>query len=247
MSLEILVIREKDRFSSILIEQGFTIINFPMIKTTPLEDLSELEKCLTQIDAFDGIFITSSKAAEIVLAKLNEAQKNIHGKFYVLGRRSHDLLKTSGFNVFFKEQAATAAELLELIPEFELKGKKFLFPCGNRSLRVIPEKLVNIAEVKEIVVYKTVATPNERSESKEIEEKLKASKIDAICFFSPSSVEEFLERFPHFSQKNIKIAAIGQTTTRFAEQKNLRADFVAAKPNAEDFATELVEYLRKDI
>jgi uroporphyrinogen III methyltransferase / synthase len=247
MPLEILVIREKDRFSSILIEQGFTIINFPTIKTEPLEDLSELQEYLAQIDTFDGIFITSSKAAEIVLAQLNKARKNFHGKFYVLGKRSHDLLKTSGFKVFFKEQATTAAELLKLIPESELKGKKFLFPRGNRSLRVIPEKLDNVAEVKEVVVYKTVATPKPQRESKEIEEKLNGSKIEAICFFSPSGVEEFLERFPQFSQENIKIAAIGQTTARFVKEMNLRVDVVAAKPHVEDFAAELAEYLRKDI
>src|SRR5690349_6722748 len=121
MTAEILVIREKDRFSEILIESGFSVISFPVIKTIPLEDLSELENYLAEIESFDGIFITSSNAAEIVLEKLNKSRKDFQGKFYVLGKRSDVLLKNAGFKTFCSEQATTAEELLKLIPMAELQ------------------------------------------------------------------------------------------------------------------------------
>ena len=92
MTPQILVIRQPDVFSSILIEQGFSVINFPTIKTETLADLSELENYLTEIENFDGIFITSAKAAEIFASKFREAQRKFRGKFFVLGRRSADLL-----------------------------------------------------------------------------------------------------------------------------------------------------------
>jgi uroporphyrinogen III methyltransferase/synthase len=247
MSPEILVIREKDRFSLILIEQGFSVMNFPVIKTEPLEDLRELENCLQEIENFDGIFITSSKAAEIVLGKLNETKKSFQAKFYVLGKRSNDLLKAAGLETFFSDQATTAAELLELIPDAELRGKKFLSLCGNRSLRIIPERVKDVAEIKEVIVYKTVATMDNEEQFEKIGKRLKEGKIAAICFFSPSGVEGFLERFTDFSQNSIKVAAIGQTTARFAGESQLRVDLVAAKPTAEDFALELTGYLRKEV
>lgn len=247
MTPEILVIREKDRFSSILVEQGFSVINFPVVKTEPLEDLSQLERCLAESEIFDGIFITSSSAAEILLAKLDESPRAFRGKFYVLGKRSDELLKKAGYETFFGAQAATAAELLKLIPATEIEGKKFLFPSGDRSLRVIPETLKTVAEVQEVVVYKTVASADVENQSVEIKEKLREAKIAAVCFFSPSGVEGFLEKFEGFRQRETKVAAIGKTTAAAALEKQLRVDFVSPKPAADDFALEFSEYLRKEL
>ncbi|MDQ6786738.1 MAG: uroporphyrinogen-III synthase [Acidobacteriota bacterium] len=247
MPTEILVIRGKDRFSSILIEQGFLLINLPLIKTEPLEDLSELEGYLAQIETFDGIFITSARAAEIVLAKLSEMQKTFRGKFFVLGKKSVDLLQKSGYKTFFSEDATTAKELLQSIPEKELKNKKLLFPRGNRSLRTIPETLENFAAVVETIVYQTTETETSDEKFNEIKVKFERGKIAAVCFFSPSGAEAFLEKFENFSQKKIKIAVIGKTTAHFVEAENLRVDFIAEKPKADDFALDLAKYLRKEI
>jgi len=247
MPAEILVIREKDRFSLILSERGFLVINFPVIKTEPLADLSELENCLAEIETFDGIFVTSSKASEIVLAKLSEMQKDFRGKFFVLGKRSADLLENAGYETFFNEQATTAKELLELIPKEELKNKKFLFPCGNRSFRVVPETLQNIAEVHEVVVYRTLDTETDEKTFVEVKQKFEREKIVAVCFFSPSGVEGFLGKFENFSQNNLKVAAIGKTTARCAVDNNLRVDFVSAKSSATDFAVELADFFNLNL
>jgi uroporphyrinogen-III synthase len=80
----------------------------------------------------------------------------------------------------------------------------------------------------------------------EIKEKFEQGKINAICFFSPSGVEEFLKKFDDFSQDKIKVAAIGQTTARCAEENNLRLDFVSTKPIAKDFAFELTSFLQAE-
>lgn len=244
---EILVVREKDVFTRILVENGYSVSNFPVIKTEPLADLSELENFIARIEFFDGIFITSSKAAEIVLAKLGESAEKFNGRFYVLGKRSRDLLSKSGHEIFFSEEAATAKELLEAIPKAELKDKKFLFPRGNRSLRIVPATLRNIAEVFETIVYQTTEIETDKAQLLEIKEKFERGKIEVICFFSPSGVEEFLKKIDGFSQGEIKIAAIGQTTAQCVEENNLRVDFISGKPSAKDFANELISYLRKEI
>jgi uroporphyrinogen-III synthase len=196
------------------------------------------------METFDGIFITSAKAAEIFAAKFREAQRNFQGIFYVLGKRSSELLKNLGQGVSFGFNANTAEELLEIILQKEIKNKRFLFPRGNRSLRIIPETLKGIAEVAETIVYQTIDLEPDEKELFEIKEKLESGKISAICFFSPSGVEGFLGNFEEFSQGEIKIAAIGKTTARFIEEKKLRVDFVSKKATAEDFAAELVSYLR---
>lgn len=240
---EILVIREKDVFTQVLIENGFLVTNFPTIKTETVSDLSELEDFVAEIENFDGIFITSSKAAEIVSAKLSETGKDFNGKFYVLGKRSRDLLTKPNHEIFFSKNATTAKELIEAIPKEDLKNKRFLFPRGNRSLRVVPEMLRDIAEVVETIVYRTTEIETDKAILLEIKEKFERGKFDAICFFSPSGVKEFLKKFESFSQGEIKIAIIGKTTARCVEENKLRVDFVAAKPIAKDFAFELTDFL----
>ena len=247
MPTEILVVREKDRFSSILIEQGLAVTNFPVIKTEPLVDLSELEDYLARIECFDGIFITSLAAAEIVHKKTAEIDKSIATKFYVLGKRSDEFLKNKGYKTFFDERATTAEELLKIIPAEELANKKFLFVCGNRSLLTIPEKLENIAEVCQTIVYKTSAASSNEKNSDKVKQKIDAGKIRAICFFSPSAVAEFIKRFADFEQGKTKIAAIGQTTADFIAKSEMRVDLVSSNPSAEVFAAELADHLRKGI
>lgn len=244
MKSEILVVREKDQFSRFLIEQNFSVVNLPLIKTVPLADLSELERCLENLDRFDGIFITSSKAAEVFLEKSRAVNKSFGGKFYALGKRSGELLKAANCKTFSTDGAKTAAQLLRLIPAEELKDKNFLVLRGNRSLRLIPDALAAVAKIQEAIVYQTVAIEQSRETLNEIKEKLARGEIRAICFFSPSGAEEFLKRFENFSQREVKIAAIGETTARFVKANDLRVDFVAANPTARNFAIDLIEYLR---
>ncbi len=58
-------------------------------------------------------------------------------------------------------------------------------------------------------------------------------------------MEGFLKRFEGFSQCKIKIAVIGKTTARCAEENNLKVDFISASPAANDFAKGLVKFLFK--
>lgn len=241
---EILVVREFDQFSSILIERGFSVINFPTIKTEAVSDLAKLDSAIAEIENFNGIFITSRKAAEVFLERFKS--RSFDRKFYVLGKRTNDLLESAGFETFFDENAKTAVELIISIPKEEIVGKKFLFMRGNRSLRVIPETLEGIAEVREVIIYQTEKADFDGEKFDKIKEKFSEKEIAAVCFFSPSGVKEFLEKFENFSQGDVKIASIGRTTAKFIEENNFRVDFIAAKPLAKIFADGLAENLRNN-
>lgn len=243
MKTEILVVRDYDLFSSILVEQGFSVINFPTIKTGKLADYAELDKVVAEIENFDGIFITSPNAAEPFLERFGK----YHGKIYVLGNRTKKLFKAADIEIVFYEDAKNAAELINSIPKNELAGKKFLYLCGNRSLRIIPEMLENLAEVQELIVYKTSATKADAKESDRVKKKLEEGKIAAVCFFSLSGAESFLEQFDASVLYQISIAAIGKTTAEFFERQNLKVGFVSLKPTAEDFAVGLINYLNNKL
>ncbi len=246
MKTGILVVRDYDLFSSLLIGQGFSVVNFPTIKTEKIADYSEFDKVIADIENFDGIFITSPNAVNPFLERFGETAKNYRGKIYVLGNRTKELFKAADVEVIFYEHANNAAELIDSIPENALERKKFLYLCGNRSLRIIPEMLGKYAEVQELIVYKTSATEADVKESDRVKKKLEKGKIAAACFFSPSGAESFLSQFGTEVLHQTIIAAIGKTTAEYFERQNLNVGFVSSKSNAEDFAVELIKYLGKE-
>ncbi|HQU81746.1 MAG TPA: uroporphyrinogen-III synthase [Pyrinomonadaceae bacterium] len=237
----ILVVRKFDNFSRILQEKGFSVINCPTIETVEVENSEDLSAKIAAKD-YDGIFLTSQKAAEIAERQVF-SKINFGGKVYVLGRKSFEILKDKNILLSFDTAANTAQEMLENIAPRELKDKKFLFIRGERSLGTVKSFLKKIASVDEEIVYETRKIVIEDSLKNEI----KAKKGEIVCtsFFSPSGAESFLEQFGARLLETTKIAVIGKTTAEFVEKQNLKADFIAKKASAEDFAVELVESLKK--
>lgn len=244
----ILVAREPDEFSARLKNAGFEIVNFPVIQTAPVEDLSELGEKLRRIADYDGLFFTSPQAAGVFLRNFENKEGGFRGKIYALGARTKALFETAGIATVSSPEANTAEEFINSFePKSEFKGKKFLFLRGDKSLRVIPEILRDVAQIDEIVVYRTIEKAVDENSAAGIREKLQSGEIEWICFFSPSGIESFLQTFGDFPAANeIKIAVIGATTAKSAAEKNLKVEFVSPRASAEAFARGLIEYLKNE-
>jgi len=241
----ILVVREFDKFSEILSKADFGTINFPAIRTLTVENLDELNEKLDEINRFDGLFLTSPKAAEVFLQRFREKNFEFRGKVYILGERTKRLFENTDFETVFRENANTAEELINSFEKREFAGKTFLYLRGNKSVRTIPELLKHIATVEESIVYRTIENTFDKGEISKIEEKLRQREIAWICFFSPSGVESFINQFSENLLNTVKIAAIGETTARCAVEKRLKVDFISAKANAEDFARGLINRIKE--
>lgn len=240
----VLIIRKFDNFSRKLAENGLEIINLPMIETKPLEDLSDFETKLAELKNYDGFFLTSRMATQILVEKLRGKNINFSGKGYVLGAKSFEILKALNLDLFYNEAANTAREMLDSIPLTELRNKHFLFVRGEISLQYVPEYLKKLASVEEVIVYQTGKITVEIDKINELREKFGSGEIAAACFFSPSGAESFLEQFGAEVLHQTKLATIGKTTAEYFERRNLNVGFVSSKSNAGDFAVELIDYLR---
>lgn len=240
----ILVVREFDKFTSLLIENGFETINYPAIQAVPIEDLSELDAQIENLNNYDGLIFTSPKAAEVFLRIFENKGINFCGKVYCLGNRTKILFENTNFEVVFREMANTAEEFINSFKNREFIGKRFLFLRGDKSLRTIPEMLNDQAIVDEIVVYRTTENTFDENLKVEISERLLKNEIKWICFFSPSGVESFVKKFGETWSCELKIAAIGATTEKKIAENNLTVEFVSPKAKAEDFAFGLIEYVK---
>lgn len=235
--MTVLVIRKFDNFSRILTEKGFSIINCPTIETVAYENSLKETGEFSPLN-YDGIFLTSQKATEIAYRKIF-SKKNYSGTVYVLGKSSFEILKDKNLLLSFDGTANTAQEMLERIPPAELKGKRFLFIRGEKSLGTVRNFLEKIAVVDERIVYETRNFAVDESLKNEI----LAKEITCTCFFSPSGAESFLEQFGKDFFNQTKIAVIGKTTADYFAKQNLKIDFIATKATSEDFAIELADYL----
>jgi uroporphyrinogen-III synthase len=238
----ILVIRSDDKFSALVREAGFEVTNLELIKTVPLDDLSELRDKLANLSAYDGLFFTSPVAAEIFVRERNRSN-GFRGEAYMLGHRAKNILKHSGIKVRFSESANTAEDLLSSFDVSEFAGKKFLFVRGEKGLRTVPEFLSGWAVVDEVVVYKTEACDVERDIIDSLKTRLSANETGWVCFMSPSGVERFSELFGDVA-KLIRAAVIGTTTADAAKQFGFNIDFISARSNTEYFARGLIKHIK---
>ena len=183
MKETVLVIREYDKFSEILAEANLEVVNFQAIQTLPVENLDELDEKLGEVKSYNGLFLTSPKAAAVFLQKVQEKNFEFSGKVYVLGNRTKTLFENfdkADFEIVFRENANTAEELINSFGDGEFTGKKFLFLSGDKSLRTIPELLKSVAAIDEIIVYRTIENSFDKVLIDEIKRKFRENAINRL-------------------------------------------------------------------
>lgn len=238
----VLVIRGDDRFSHIVREEGFEVLNLELIRTEPLADLREFDRVIARIGEYDGIFVTSPAAAEVLAARMNGGGAAFPGNVYVLGKRARRILEGTGLKIAGSKGANTAAELIDSFEPEEFAGKRLLFVRGDRTVGTITERLAAEASVEEIVVYRTVDTKPDEAAVERAVEFLTVGKIEWICFFSPSGVDAFISLMPVHARPTA--AAIGETTAKRATEAGFIVGFVSQRATAEDFAAGLAAYIK---
>ena len=243
MKRQILVVRGDDEFSSLLRDSGLEVINLDLIRTRPVDDLSDLRSKLATLSEYDGLFFTSPVAAEIFVRERNR-RNGFHGDVYVLGRRAQTILEQAGFSVKTSDAANTAEELLGAFEAFDFSGKRFLFVRGEKSIRTIPETLGGKATVDEITVYTTESADLEEGVVLNLKSRLANREISWVCFFSPSGAERFKDVFGD-AANSIYAATIGITTAEAARKSGFEVRYISPRSNSEDFARGLIEHINK--
>jgi uroporphyrinogen-III synthase len=241
----ILVLRPECRFSRLLVEAGCEVSNVEVIAAHPLNEREELGELLRNINSYDGLFFTSPIAARVFIEELTRSGLFFRGRTYALGTRAIGELQAGGLEPSYCEKANTAAELLSSFGPEEFANKRFLFLRGDRSLRTIPEQLVEIASVDEVVVYRTSDVLIDPETLEEIGSLLGGGSVDWVCLFSPSAAESFVRQVPSAKNTTAKFAAVGVTTATRARELGLRIGFISVRANSVDFAAGLMEHINE--
>lgn len=156
---------------------------------------------------------------------------NTTWNIFCIGNTTRKLVK----EIFGEKNIAGTADNASALADSIIKTpiKKIVFFSGDQRRDELPEKLrKNHIEVEEIVVYKTLETPESLSKS-----------YDAILFFSPSAVRSFFSK--NTVSDTTQIFAIGSTTARAAERHASRPVIIARKPGKENLVSLAIQHYSK--
>jgi uroporphyrinogen-III synthase len=248
---KILITRDRDaddEFSKMLTEAGAETVFFPVIKISEVEDHTELDNVLSDINKYDGIFFTSSNAVKYFFESAKSLNAKYTGKIYSVGEKTKQKVELYGYKNKFVPAVYSAEELIKLLPADEIKGKSFLFPRGNLSMDKLKNGISGYAQVHEVKVYENSLPADINSEDrKSMMAMFEKGDIDCISFFSPSSIKNFLIIFPGFRQKDMKIAVIGKTTFNTASEFGLKADIIPDESTSVSMARAIIEFFNIEL
>ena len=197
-----------------LVNANFNVIEADFIKTksNPFQ-LNEIN---------ENLIFTSQNAVQSFLLDPKSAELKSKNVFCV-GLKTKIMLSENGYNVVaYTGYAEDLSEIITLI----YASESYTFFSGNLRRETLPKALKE-AKIKfnEIQVYETTLTP----------QKIKVP-VEAIMFFSPSSVESYLKEN---KIKNETCFCIG-TTTASALEGVTKKIVVANQPTIEDVIEEVI-------
>jgi uroporphyrinogen III methyltransferase/synthase len=197
-------------------DAGAKTLSLPMVRFLDPVDTSALDQAIGALDEFDWLVLTSANAVQFFLARCRVLDRWPRGdktKIATVGPATRAALETAGLQAAFGPQAFNGAALAaELAPH--LPGQRVLLPRSNRAAADLPAALRGAgAVVTEVVAYRTAAP---ESMDRSLVEIICHGEVDAVIFFSPSAVEQFVaalgsETLEQIGER-IALAAVGPVT-----------------------------------
>ena len=240
----IVVTRAEEQSGSItsgLEKLGANVIGLPTIRIEPASFSPEDLRKVSAIGNYDVVIFTSVNAVQYLHSHVI-LRKDAAGRPFVvaIGRRTAELLSESGIKPDLIPEKYTSTDLLKSLSGLDWKGKMVLIPKGNLAGSEVAVSIrAQEGEVDEVVVYNTL--PND-SLDEELKSLISSRGFDAIVFFSPSQIKNFLAVFGASVLEGKEIAVIGPTTKKAAENAGLKADVVPVNSTIESLIASMVEY-----
>jgi uroporphyrinogen III methyltransferase/synthase len=229
-------------FAEKLRDAGFEPIFFPVIEIKEVENNTELENAIKNIEKYAWVVFTSVNAAPPTISphflqKWGESKRG--GKIAAVGSKTAAALRKYGIEPDFIPDEFVGANIMSGLGD--VKGKWILLPRAELASKELPAAIVKADGIAhEIIVYRTLpAVINE--------EGLRALKsgVDFVTFTSASTVENFvaIARRNNLDPFNLsghpQITCIGPVTAQAAQDAGF-ADPVIAKEYTTDGLLEAI-------
>jgi uroporphyrinogen III methyltransferase/synthase len=258
--MKVLITRPRaqaNEFAEKLRSAGFAPIFFPVIEIRPVENNTQLEDAIRNIEKYAWIAFTSVNAVDFVFDKTRftterteDTEKkekiSVNSVFSVvkiaaIGPKTADALRKHNIEPDFIPDEYIGEAIMPGLGD--VKDKWILLPRAEIARKELPEAIVKAGGfVHEINVYRTLSAEVDMDGLQALK-----SGVDVVTFTSPSTVQNFvaIARRNNLAPLNLPnnplIACIGPVTEQAAKEAGFQ-NIVTAK----DYTTEgLIEAIVK--
>lgn len=242
---------QSSKFTSLLEEQGATVIEMPALAITPPSSWVDLDRAIANLSQFQWLILTSANGVNYFFERLHDLGYDTRAlggvKIAVVGRKTASVLQKRQLNPDFIPPDYVADSLVAHFPE-SLTGKKVLFPrveTGGREILV--QELSNQgAEVVEVAAYQSQCPEKIDLVAWQA---LQQQQIDVITFASSKTVKNFYQLLQQQLSStdtiqsllaNVCIASIGPQTSKTCRELLGRIDLEAQEYTLEGLTQAIV-------
>jgi uroporphyrinogen-III synthase len=221
-----------------LSEAGAIPILLPLVTFAAPENYAPLDSALFQWSRFDWVMFTSAFAVQAVMTRAARQGRRLTKNappphIAVVGPATRGKAEKLGFRVEHTAQTHVGVALAEELRD-RLPGKRVLLPRSDRASPDLPSALQKLgAKVTEVIAYRTLR-PTDADQEKLA--RVARGEADAILFFSPSAVHNFVElsgrKQLNILQDRVAMAAIGPVTAGALREVGVRRIVLAQEPSA---------------
>jgi uroporphyrinogen-III synthase len=224
---------ENHRCARLFEAYGLHVVSAPMIELRPIALAGDEIATVLRNASGAGVLLTSSFATQLWLRLRQEMQGDLDvAGYYVVGERSAMLLQEADPAVPVRAIAGSALEFLQQ----PLDGvQRLIYPCSvMRRDEMVSGLAARGVAVLELPLY----APERPVGSHEV---LRRAVADAgmpiaLCFFSPSAVDNFFSLPADFLPGGIFFAAIGETTAESLRRYGVWDVIMPATPDSATLA-----------
>ncbi len=242
---------QADDFAEKLRSAGFEPIFFPVIEIRPVENNTELEEALANLEEYAWVVFTSVNAVDVIARSAATKQSsNPSGLLRfacndrspgiaAIGPKTAQALRRHGIEPDFIPDEYVAEAILPGLGD--VNGKRILLPRAEIARKELPEAIRKAGGIPhEIIVYRTLPAAVDRDGLAALK-----SGVDVITFTSASTVENFAaiarknQLDPLNLPNNPLFACIGPITEQAAKEAGFQ-NVVVAKEYTTDGLIEVL-------
>lgn len=235
-------------FSQLLEHFGAQILLFPAVEIVDPQSWSDCDSALAKSAEYSGIIFTSANAVGYFFQrakKLRVVEQLKKCRMFAVGEKTKNVIDTYGLHSEKLSDTFSAEQLANEIVKSSQAGERFLFPKGNLAKNDIKIILSSHGIVVDAVTVYCTQEPPFDDGRKKILKKIE-ERSDMVTFFSPSSVNHFVQRASSESVKKIPVAVIGETTAETARREGMNVVLISPQSTAEIFADSILQYYTND-
>ncbi|MEG0857839.1 MAG: uroporphyrinogen-III C-methyltransferase [Terrisporobacter sp.] len=224
----ILVTRSRKQSSSLvekIMDLGGNPIEIPTIQIDKIENNTELENEINNLNTYSYIIFSSKNAVDVFFDKLYDmgydSRVLYNIKICAIGIETARCIKSRGINPDIIPEKFVAESLYEVLKDILNKEDKILIPRAKNAREFIIEKLSEKCEVKEVITYESIIDLSHKEEALRV---IEDGVVDYITFASSSSVKNFVALIGKenlYKLNQTKIISIGQITSQTIEDFGL--------------------------